>query len=114
MKESYLHAVRVLLDCPPKERDRLLARLDSAVTAYLEDVPEAKEADLIANFGTPGDCAARFLEECSFMETLAERQKKGLRRRIFTAVLAAFLLIAIGFTLYLWSHHWIFKIRMDG
>ena len=53
MKECYIHSVRRLLECPAKEKERLLSRLNSAVTTYLEDVPEANETDLVSNFGTP-------------------------------------------------------------
>ena len=59
MKERYLRSVQALLDCPEAERERLLRRQDSAMTAYLADEPEATEADLLAAFGTPEDCAAR-------------------------------------------------------
>ena len=41
MKERYLHDVRALLGCTSGERKRLISRLDRAVAAYLEDVPEA-------------------------------------------------------------------------
>ena len=64
MKEQYLDSVRALLDCPQGERERLLSRLGQAVSAYLEDAPEAGEPELAANFGTPEECAARLLEEC--------------------------------------------------
>ena len=65
MKERYLHSVRLLLDCSPEERERLLSRLNCAISSYLEDVSDATEIDLVTNFGTPEDCAARLLEECT-------------------------------------------------
>ena len=48
MKECYIHSVRRLLECPAKEKERLLSRLNSAITTYLEDVPEANETDLVS------------------------------------------------------------------
>ena len=41
MKEQYLRSVGQLLDCPRRRKKRLLRRLDSAVSAYLADVPNA-------------------------------------------------------------------------
>ena len=104
MKERYLRCVHTLMDCPPSERERLLSRLNSAVTAYLEDTPEAGEDDLIANFGAPEDCAARLMEECAPKTVTAQRRKKTRRKRIIIAVLAALLVVMAGITVYLWSH----------
>lgn len=96
MKERYLHSVRILMDCPPKERERLLSRLNHAVTAYLEDVPEANEMDLFVNFGTPEDCAVKLSAECAPKVVLAERQKKIKHHRILVAFLSVLLAIVIG------------------
>ena len=104
MKERYLHSVRNLLDCPSKEKGRLLQRLDNAVATYLEDVPDAGEPDLIAVFGTPEDCAARLMDECTPGAVAAERGKRNRRHRILTAVLAVLLVIVVGIAVYLWSN----------
>lgn len=104
MKERYLHAVRALLDCPSGERERLLSRLDQAVAAYLEDVPETGERGLYANFGTPEECAASLLAECAPEAVAAEKRKKKKRQRVLTAVLAALLAVMVGITAYLWSN----------
>ena len=77
MKKRYLHSVRNLLDCPSKEKGRLLQRLDNAVATYLEDVPDAGEPDLIAVFGSPEDCAARLMDECTPGAVAAERGKRN-------------------------------------
>ena len=77
MKERYLRSVQALLDCPETERERLLRRQDSAMTAYLADEPEATEADLLDAFGTPEDCAARLLAECDPAALAAERGGSG-------------------------------------
>ena len=58
MKERYLHSVRILMDCPSREKEHLLSRLSNAITVYLGDVPEASESDIVSNFGTPEECAA--------------------------------------------------------
>ena len=101
MKERYLRSVRTLLDCPSNEKERLLHRLDSAVATYLEDVPDAGESDLISVFGTPEDCAARLLEECTPGVITAERRKRNHRRHVLIAVLAVLLVIVTGITAYL-------------
>ena len=101
MKERYLRSVRSLVDCPSNEKERLLHRLDSAVATYLEDVPDAGESDLVSAFGTPEDCAARLLEECTPEAVTAERRKRSHRRHVLIAVLAVLLVIVTGITAYL-------------
>ena len=112
MKEQYLDSVQALLDCPQGERERLLSRLGQAVAAYLEDVPEAGERELVASFGTPEECAAQLMEECDPGAVAAERRKKKKRHRITVAVLAAVLAVLVGITVYLWSNGGFVVIRM--
>lgn len=112
MKEQYLDSVRVLLDCSQGERERLLSRLGQAVSAYLEDAPEAGERELCASFGTPEECAARLLEECDPGAVAAERRKKKKRHRITVAVLAVLLAVMVGITAYLWSNGGFVVIRL--
>lgn len=112
MKEQYLDSVQTLLDCPQGERERLLSRLGQAVSAYLEDAPEAGERELLANFGTPEECAARLLEECDPGAVAAERRKKKKRHRITVAVLAALLAVTLGVAAYLWANGGLVIIRM--
>ena len=112
MKEQYLDSVRALLDCPQGERERLLSRLGQAVSAYLEDAPEAGEPELAANFGTPEECAARLLEECDPGAVAAERRKKKKRHRLTVAVLAVLLAVMVGITAYLWSNGGFVVIRL--
>lgn len=112
MKERYLHSVRILMDCPPKERERLLSRLNHAVTAYLEDVPEANEMDLFVNFGTPEDCAVKLSAECAPKVVLAERQKIK-HHRILVAFLSVLLAIVIGVAALLWSNGGLVIIKTD-
>lgn len=111
MKERYLHSVRLLLDCPHKERERLLSRLDCAISSFLEDSSDASEMDLIAIFGTPEDCAVHLLEECEPTTLVAGRQKKNRHRRVIMTVLSILLIIAIGFSIYLWAHGGLMIIR---
>ena len=114
MKERYLQSVRKLLDCPRGEKERLLSRLDSAVTAYLEDAPEAGETDLAANFGTPEECAARLSEECAPKAVAAERKKQTRRQRVLVGVLAVLLAVMTGIAAYLWSNGGLVIITLGG
>lgn len=111
-EQQYLDSVQALLDCPQGERERLLTRLGQAVAAYLEDVPEAGERELAANFGTPEECAARLLEECPPEAVAAERRKKKKRHRITVAVLAALLAVTVGVAAYLWANGGLVIIRL--
>lgn len=111
-EQQYLDSVQALLDCPQGERERLLARLGQAVAAYLEDVPEAGERELVANFGTPAACAAQLMEECDPGAVAAERRKKKKRHRITVAVLAMLLAVSLGLVAYLWANGGLVIIRM--
>lgn len=104
MKKMYLQSVRSLLDCPAAERERLMARLGRAVSAYLEDAPEASEADLAENFGSPENCAARLLEECGPGPAAAERRRRGRRARIVLAVLAVVAALAACLVIHMWKN----------
>ena len=91
--EAYLHKVRQgLKDAPPEDRDRLMKRLTEAVSAYLDEEPEASERDIVKAFGTPEDCAAELLAECDPAKVEAVRRK---RRRILYAVIAVLAVLAL-------------------
>lgn len=111
-EQQYLDSVQALLDCPQGERERLLSRLGQAVAAYLEDVPEAGERELVANFGTPAACAAQLMEECDPGAVAAERRKKKKRHRITVAALAALLAVTVGVAAYLWANGGLVIIRL--
>lgn len=103
MKEAYLRSVGALLDCPAAERERLLGRLEGAVSAYLEDAPDAGETELMKNFGTPEACAAQLLEECDPAAVADVRRMRKRRNRILIAALAVLLALAVAVAAYLWS-----------
>lgn len=113
MKERYLHSVRILMDCPSREKEHLLSRLSNAITVYLGDVPEASESDIVSNFGTPEECAARLLDECTPAALATERQKKSRSHRTFMTVLVVLLAVALGFVMYLWSNGGLVIIQSD-
>jgi len=93
--ESYLRAVRRgLADAPPEDRDRLMKRLTEAVSAYLEEDPEASEADIIRAFGTPENCAAELLNECDPARVAAVRRKRRLLYAVIAVLAAAAVVLA--------------------
>lgn len=114
MRERYLQTVRSLLDCPSEARERLLFRLNNAVTTFFEDYPEASEEDLIANFGMPEDCAARLLDECAPAMIVAGRQKRDRFHHILTTVLVVVLSVAVSLSVYLWSNGGLVIIHTDN
>ena len=92
--ETYLRAVRKgLADAPAEDRERLMKRLTEAVSAYLEEDPEAGEADIIKVFGTPEACAAELLEECDLTRVAAVRRKRHIRT--YAIIAALLILIAV-------------------
>lgn len=113
MKERYLSSVRMLMDCPHEEKERLLSRLSNAVTTYLEDVPEANEADIISNFGTPEVCAARLSAECAPKTIAAERRRKVKHHRAIVAILSVVVAILVSVAAYLWFNGGLVIIRID-
>lgn len=105
-EQQYLDSVQALLDCPQGERERLLTRLGQAVAAYLEDVPEAGERELVANSGTPAACAAQLMEECDPGAVAAERRQH--RHGDPVALLA----VTLGVAAYLWANGGLVIIRL--
>lgn len=101
MIERYLRSVRAELECP--EQERLVGRLRDAVSAYLEENPEATEEDIVLMFGTPAACAAHLLEEFDPARLSAVRKAKRRRTRWILGVLAALLVLALCAVGYLWS-----------
>lgn len=112
MKEQYLRSVGQLLDCPRRRKKRLLRLLDSAVSAYLADVPNAGVSELAANFGTPEECAAWLLEECDPASIAEAHRKKSLLRRMEIILFVILLAAAVGIAVYLWSTEGIFIINL--
>lgn len=104
MKEAYLRSVGALLDCPVKERERLLERLEDAVSAYLEDAPDAGETELMENFGAPEVCAVQLLAECDPMAVADARRRRKRHNRILIAALTVLLALAVSVAAYLWSN----------
>lgn len=109
--EAYLRSVRRgLADAPDEDRERLMRRLTEAVSAYLEEEPEASEADIIKAFGRPEACAAELLEECDPARVAAVRGKRRLR---MVAVIAALLVVTVLVLAALFSHSGTGEIPAD-
>ena len=86
---KYLRAVRGQLDAPREDRERLLARLSQAVSAYVEENPGAGAEELAAAFGSPNRCAAELLAECDpkLVAKVRRRRRQGLAAIIAVLVL---------------------------
>ena len=93
--DVYLQSVQRQLDAPKEDRERLLARLSHAVSAYVEENPEATGEDLAAAFGSPERCAAELLGECDPAQVAKVRRKKRRRLIAVIAVLAILLIATI-------------------
>ena len=113
MKERYLHSVRILMDCPSREKEHLLSRLSNAITVYLGDVPEASESDIVSNFGTPEECAARLLDECTPPARAPQTPKKIQTQPGLIVFLAALLTVAVGLAVCLWFNGGLVIIKTD-
>lgn len=81
-----------------------MKRLTEAVSAYLEENPEAGEAELIQAFGTPEACAAELLSECDPAQVAAARRRKRLL--LYGAIAALVILAAVLL--------WLFVFRAPG
>ena len=98
--DAYLRAVRRgRADAPDEDRERLMKRLTEAVGAYLDEDPEASEADIVKVFGKPEDCAAELLEECDPVRVAAVRRKRRMRLYAVIAVLVIVIAVVLAATL---------------
>lgn len=101
MRNDYVKAVGALLECPEADRSRLLTRLEGAVSAYLEDYPQASWADLTESFGTPEVCAAGLLAECDPRDVAKARRNRRRKSRVLAAVLALLAVLALCYALHM-------------
>lgn len=101
--KQYLHAVRRNLDAPQKDRERLMGRLNRAVSSYAEENEKAQPDALIATFGRPELCAASLLSEIDLLEVTAARSRKKRLQRTIVGVLAVLVMLLACVSLYLYS-----------
>jgi hypothetical protein len=59
--DQYFREVKKLLPCSAKEKERCVIELESDVSAYLENKPNASLKDLYADIGSPESIADSFL-----------------------------------------------------
>lgn len=101
--KRYLNAVRRNLDAPQKDRERLMERLNRAVSAYAEENEEVQPDALIAAFGRPEMCAASLLSEIDPLEVTAARSRKKRLQRVIVGILAVLVMLLAGISQYLYS-----------
>lgn len=104
MKETYLQSVQSYLDCPVAEKERLMGQITRAVEAYLDDTPESSMDDLTAEFGTPGTCAARLMEDCPPDVIAAARKGKDRKKSVLIGILGVLLVLALAASIYLFAN----------
>lgn len=102
--EVYLQSIRRQLDVPKEARERLLARLSHAVSAYLEENPEATAKDIATVFGSPTGCAAELMAECDPAEVSKVRRNKQRRLFVIIGALAVLLIIMSAVFIYYDAH----------
>ena len=109
---AYLRAVRRQLDVPKKDRKRLVKRLSEALSAYLEENPDASPQDLAAALGSPDQCAAELLSEFDPAQVAAVRRRKKALLYGVIAVLAALSVLLFCFAKYLFDNGGIVTIEI--
>lgn len=91
----YRRALNRKLRCSSNTRGHLLEQFDFSLSAFLEEHPEATEADPTAAFGTPKEMANVMMEEVSAQEKCQYIKKKRLLLVILGALAMAVFLFAI-------------------
>ena len=91
----YLQAVKRELHCPAVQKALFLRQMEDSVSRYISERLTVSVAELTEEFGTPADIAKSFLEEAD-PTVIGKSLRHG--RKIFWAVLAVAVLLAVIFT----------------
>lgn len=95
---QYRSAVRRNLHCGTNTKNRLLAKLDRLLDAYVEEHDEASAEALIAAFGTPEEMAKILATDATPEELERYRRQNVVKKSILCVLLAVF----IAFTVWLY------------
>ena len=74
--KKYYRGIRRCLPCPGKLKRQIMDRITQAVSAYLEENPEADFEAVQQHFGTPQQIAADYIEEMTTPEILKKFKVK--------------------------------------
>lgn len=84
----YFHNIRSWLPCSCKQKRLILAQVKENIFAFREDHPEADMEAIEAQFGSPRQIAAGYVDDMDTPDLLTALR---LRKRIFLAVVAGLL-----------------------
>lgn len=84
---QYKKALKKNLRCSGSVRERLLAKFDSSLTAFLEDTPAPDKNTVYTAFGPPKEMADLLMAEVT-PEEAAQYRRKSIITRIAAGVLA--------------------------
>ncbi len=102
IQKQYLLEVKRLLPCSSSEKKRCIMELESDISAFLENNPNATLQDLYASIGSLESIAE------SFMARIDPKQlshRLSVKRRVVISVVAivTFLAISLGVTAYIFA-----------
>lgn len=93
--KQYLQEVKKLLPCSSSEKKRCIIELESDVSAFLENNPNATLEDLYASIGSPESIAKSFSSRISPTQ-LSHRLSIKRKIAIGVIVIVALLAIVVG------------------
>lgn len=104
--ERYFQQVKSWIPCAGKMKKDVLAQIWDEIGGYLEENPDAGEADLRQRFGTPQQIAVAYVGEVDGSELLRNlRLRRRIVRIVAGAAIAATLMWAVVVTIALADHH---------
>lgn len=95
---QYLRQVRTFLPCGRKAKKTILGKIESSVSACLENDPAMDYAQIQARFGTPQQIALSYVDEMNSAELLRSMR---IRKKIITAITAGIVAALLIFTAFL-------------
>lgn len=89
----YLKKIRRYLPCSTKMKNQLLFQLRGSIDNYLNEHPDADQAQIIQQFGTPEQIAASWLYEMDQKTLISQLQLKNRIARIITGCAVVIVLL---------------------
>lgn len=93
--KRYYRDIRRQLPSSQKLKSRILSQIEGNILAFLQDHPDADFPAIEAQFGTPEQIAAAYVDELGAPELL---KKIKIRKRVLTIVISTVTII-----LFLWA-----------
>ncbi len=101
--KKYLRRVRSVLPGSARMTKQIMVKIQSEISSYFEEYPQADYKDLVSRFGDPESIAASYVESMGTAEIL---KKLRIRKRILisVAIVLAFITISWAATV-TWAIH---------